>query len=127
MHRIEDKEDYLLVVLEEDFDYTMLRIMLQHVMKHPEFSKRNDIWLIKNYRAHLHLDELKLIVDYVIFLYPRDAERNKTALVIEPGLTEAIAELFLHAGRNRLPFEMKIFHRLEDARKWLGVSDSKVA
>ena len=125
MFRIEDKETHLLVILDEDFDYPMLRTMLYRVMKQPEFRHRNDIWLIGKHRAHLHYDELRSIVDAVMMLYPENAERSRTALVIDPGLTEAIAELFLNAGRSRLPFEMRRFGTLEEAQRWIGVSGGR--
>ncbi len=119
MFTIHDCTDHLLIELHDDFDYRSLRIML-HVMKLPEYRELNDIWLIGQHRALLRMNELDDIVNDVMLLYPENATRNKTALVIDSGITEAIADFLLDSGKNKLPFKMKIFHTLEEARKWLG-------
>ena len=60
-------------------------------------------------------------------MYPRKATRNKTAIVVERGLTEAIALLWVKQSKNRIPFACQVFHTLEKAEAWLGASASKVA
>jgi hypothetical protein len=52
---------------------------------------------------------------------------KKTAIVVEPGLTQAIMKLLADGLRNQLSIDCRTFNRLEDALEWIGPAQSKVA
>jgi hypothetical protein len=58
---------------------------------------------------------------------PRNAKRQKTAIVIETGLTEAIVLLWIKESAHRVPFDCRVFYTLKEAEEWIGTSVSKMA
>ncbi len=120
MYKIEKHDDYLLVKLEEDFDFNALHAIIHHIMSVKEYPDTNDIWLIGKNRADIRLGEIEALVHDFQCHCPRDAERAKTAIVVEPGLTKSIIELLASAASKRVAFEIRIFQSLADAHEWLG-------
>jgi hypothetical protein len=52
-------------------------------------------------------------------MFSDSAPTLKSALVIERGLTEAIAQLWLQQAKGRIQFSCRIFHTLGEAEKWI--------
>ena len=127
MYKIENNDDYLLVMFEDDFDYNTVNVIIHHVMMMKEYPCTNDLWMIGKHHAHIKLGELEAMVREFHCHCPRDATRTKTAIVAEQGLTQAILELWVSAVRKKVSFDLQVFHTLEDAEEWLGTAESKVA
>ena len=120
-------DGYLLVRFTEDFDYNVVQTVIHHVTSIREFPDTNDLWLIGKNRANIRLGELEAMVTEFHCHCPREASRTKTAIVVEPGLTEAIIELWMSGARKRVSFDMRIFHTPEEALRWLGVEQAESA
>lgn len=127
MYKIEKRDGYLLVRFEEDFDYNVIQTIIHHVTSVKEYPDTNDIWLVDNYRADIRLGELESMVREFHCHCPRDASRSKTAIVVKPGLTQAIIELWVSAAKKHVSFDMRIFNSKEDARLWIETSDAQFA
>ena len=127
MYSIQKHSDHLMVQFEEDFDLPMVQTIIHHVTLMPEYVRMNDIWFIGKHHSQISLCDLETMATEFRCMCPHGASREKTAIVVERGLTEAILELWMGMARVRVPFEMKIFHTLEKAEAWLGVAESKVA
>ena len=127
MYKIENNDDYLLVMFEDDFDYNTVNVIIHHVMMMKEYPCTNDLWMIGKHHAHIRLGELETMVREFHCLCPLDSTRTKTAIVAEQGLTQSILELWVHAVRKKVSFNLKIFHTLEEAEEWLGAVESRVA
>lgn len=125
MYRIEKEEGYLLVRFLDDFDYGIVQAVIHHVTSMGDFADTNDIWLIGKHRADIRLGELETMVRDFQCHCPRDAARSKTAIVVNPGLTEAIIGLWVDGARKRVPFDMRIFHTFEEALTWLNASEAQ--
>ena len=127
MYKIENQDGYLLVKFEEDFDYNALKVIIHHVTMMQEYPCTNDLWMVGKHHAHIRLGELETMVREFHCLCPVDATRTKTAIVAEQGLTQSILELWVHAVRKKVSFDLQVFHTLDEAQEWLGVTESKVA
>ena len=127
MYKIENKDGYLLVTFEEDFDYNTISVIIHHVTMMQEYPHTNDLWMIGKHHARIRLGELESMVREFHCHCPRDATRTKTAIVAQQGLTQAILELWVNAVRKKVSFELQIFNTLEEAEEWLGTAVSKVA
>lgn len=127
MYHISTSENYLLVKFEEDFDYYTIQTIIHHETMLAEYERMNDVWLIGKCHALITLDELESMATAFKCMCPRGATREKTAIVVEPGLTEAIVELWIKEVAKKVPFELRIFHTLEEAEEWLGAAGEKVA
>ena len=123
MYKISHTEDYLLVKFTDDFDFPIIRTAIRHETMLREYADKNDIWLIGDNHARIYLGEIDLMVNEFQRLCPRDATRTKTAVVVNAGLTSAIMELWVHALKKLVPFEIEIFQTIEEAEDWL--SDTK--
>ena len=127
MYTIEKHEECLLVRFDEDFDYNMVQTIIHHVTSIKEYPSTNDIWLIGKYRADIRLGELETLMREFQCRCPRDASRTKTAIVVEPGMTESIIQLWMNATRKRVSFDMCIFNTLREAQAWLEIPESMSA
>ena len=92
-----------------------------------KYARMNDIWLIGKHRALLSIEDLVSMVADFKCMCPRNATRQKTAVVVEPGLTEAIVQLWIKEAENRIPFTCRVFHTIAEAEKWVGSSVPTVA
>ncbi len=127
MYKIDKNDDFLLIRLEEDFDYNVMKSLIHHVTSIKEYPYTNDIWIIGARCADIRLGELEFMVSDFQCHCPRDAARTKTAIVVDPGLTESIIELWVSAVSKRVSFEMRMFHSLADARLWLEMEEPQMA
>ena len=127
MYSIKKFTDHLRVDFQTDFDYNTIKMIIHHEMMIEEYPFTNDIWLVGKHRADIRLAELEAIVAQFHAECPKKTTRTKTAMVAEPGLTQAILELWINAVRRRMPFEMQVFNTLEEAEAWLGIAKVKVA
>jgi len=127
MYNIVRNGDYLLVTFLEDFDYPMIHSAIHHETMLGEYADTNDIWLIGNKRAQIHLGEIDLLVREFECRCPRGAERTKTAVVVDEGLTGSIIELLVSGLRKKVAFEIELFRTLEAAQEWLEVNEASAA
>lgn len=127
MYNIAKNNGYLQVKFIDDFDYPMIQTAIHHETMMREYADTNDIWFIGKYHAHIRLGEIDLMVKEFQCRCPRDAERTKTAVVVDDGLSGSIIELFVKGLKTRVAFEIEIFRTLDEAKEWLGVSKARVA
>ncbi len=85
---------------------------------HPDFPKLNDLWIIGNQTLALQFSDLQKITDFAKEKYPARATRNRTALLVVPGMNAGLAELWADSA-GELPYQVKVFYRQDDAMAWL--------
>lgn len=127
MYKIEKNKKHLRVRLTADFGYNEIRTIMHHVTMLPEYPETDDLWLIGEHRANIRLGELEAMVEDFLRHCPGDASQRRTAVVVEPGFTHAIMELWMKAVRKRAPFDMKMCDTEAEAETWLQTGNSKVA
>ncbi len=127
MYEIRKNNSHLFVELQDDFDYPMIQTIIRHETMMKEYPHTNDIWLIGGHHADIRLGELETMVRDFHCHCPTDATRTKTAVVVNEGLTGAIFELWVKGIQKRVAFDIRIFHALDEAEEWLGLSESMVA
>lgn len=122
MYDIVRNEECLIVRFLEDFDYPMIHSAIHHETMLGEYADTNDIWLIGDKRARIHLGEIDLLVKEFECRCPRSAGRTKTAIVVDAGLTGSIIELLVSGLKQKVAFEIEIFRTMDDARDWLELN-----
>lgn len=127
VYTIEKHDGYLLVRFKENFDYNTVLAVIHHLTSTKEYPHTNDVWVVGSHHADIHLGELETMMRDFHCRCPDDGSRTKTAIVVDPGLTESIIELWVSATRKRVPFDMRTFHALPDALDWLEVAQTQVA
>ena len=86
MYKIHTFENHLLVKFEDDFDYNAIRAVIHHETLLAEYERMDDIWLIGKYHALISLGDLESMVSEFRCRCPKSATREKTAIVVDPGL-----------------------------------------
>ena len=127
MYKITTHENHLLVTIKEDFSYNAIKAILHHEAGLPEYAGMNDIWLVGQHHALISLGDLETVVADFVRMCPANATRQKTAIVVDPGLTESIMRIWARGVDRQLQFECRVFHTMDEAEAWLGVAESKVA
>ena len=122
MYSISRNDGYLMVKFSDNFDFSMIQTAIHHETMLKEYADTNDIWLIGENRAQIHLGELEQLTNEFQCRCPRDATRSKTAVVVDEGLTGAIIELWVTGLKKQVAFEIEIFQTLDEAKSWLGYS-----
>lgn len=124
MYKIEKHDGFLLVRFLEDFDFNVVQTIIHHITSIKEYPDTNDIWLIGQHRADIRLGELENLMREFHCRCPRDSTRTKTAIVVEPGMTEAIIQLWMNATNKKVSFDMRIFHTVTEAQLWMDLAES---
>lgn len=127
MYRIDKTNEYLLVELEADFDYSTIKQITYNETMMSEVERLNDIWLIGKHRAHLRLGDIQLLVDDFKRLYTRTNDTKKIAMVVQQGLTEAIIQLLASGIHRCTSVSCCVFHTVDEARQWIQAKNSQVA
>lgn len=127
MYRISRNEGYLMVKFIDDFDFPMVLTAVRHETTMKEYADTNDIWFIGKYRAGINHAELEHMVKAFERSCPRDAQRRKTAVVVDAGLTGSFIELWAHSLKQRVDFQIEIFRTLDEAKDWLEDNEALVA
>jgi hypothetical protein len=127
MYRISRQDGYLMVKFIDDIDFPMILAAIHHETMLGDYAATNDIWLIGKYRVAIHLGEIEMLADEFQCRCPRDATRKKTAVVVDEGLTGSIIELWVSSVRKKVPFEIGIFHTLDEAKSWLEMHEASLA
>lgn len=127
MYEISKYDSHLQVEFKCDFDYPLVQMIIHHETMMKEYPDTNDIWLVGKHHADIRLGELDTMVQEFHCLCPTDSTRTKTAVVVNEGLTGAILELWANALQKRVAFDIRIFHTLNEAESWLGVTEEQVA
>ena len=127
MYEIRKHDNHLLVEFLGDFNYPMVQTIIRHESMLKEYPDTNDIWLIGKHHADIRLGELEMMVREFIGLYPTDATRTKTAIVVNEGLSKAILELWVNGLQKHVAFDIKLFPTQEEAEAWLGIAKERVA
>ncbi|HEY5654131.1 MAG TPA: hypothetical protein VIR63_07180 [Pontiella sp.] len=126
MYDIEKKHNHLRVNFSEDFDYETIKRVIHHLTMIREYPHTNDLWIIGKHHAHIRLSELETMVKEFHCRCPKDATRTKTAVVAERSMTRSVLELWVNAVKKRVNFDLEVFHSLEEAESWLGVSSCQL-
>jgi hypothetical protein len=87
-------------------------------LSHPHYCDRNDIWVFGQETLAVKFDELDLITEHIMDLYPAEATRTKTALVASPGLTAAFITVWAETA-DSLPYDIQTFSDLKTAEEWI--------
>ena len=78
MYRIENKDGYLLVTLENDLDCNAANIIIHHVTTLQEYPHTNDLWMFGKHRTNIRLDELRTMAREFQCHCPRDGADDQT-------------------------------------------------
>jgi hypothetical protein len=126
MYRISRNDCRLLVEFEDDFNYHDLRMIFQQEILAKGCSCMDIILLVGRHHALIGMGELLSVVDDFGRLCQACANKRKTAVVVDQGLTESIMKLMADGIDQQHPIKSRVFHDLDEAKAWLEVTESKV-
>ena len=118
MFKITTQESYILVKFSSAVYFDTVRLAVHSVVRNDQFGMMYVIIVFDDLPVFLRHDQLNAIVKEVEAIYPRDAVRKKTALVITSGFGTSLAEIWIQLA-HRLPPTYEIFARFEDAEAWV--------
>jgi len=87
-------------------------------MSIPEYPDKNCVYDFREAIIEFSGYNIPNLINHIKTLYPKNAKRSKTAIVISSGVQKAIAEIFIDFAKN-LPYQLKIFNHLESAENWV--------
>lgn len=116
--KITIKKDYILVEPSE-VDYWEIWEGIGAELNSPDFPEKNDIWIFHDGPVKLTYADLYRLKDFIKENYPENANRYKTAIVVESGLQSAMAETFGQIAAENLPFEVGVFTDFQLAEEWV--------
>ena len=111
MHAISKKPGYLLVTIEGDLTYQVLKNAIEEELTRDDYVSMNDIWQFDNCTILVEHHQLKGIVNELMQRYPQQSSRTKTALVASSGVSRAIMQYWKEVTQT-LQYEIKIFMAL---------------
>ncbi len=120
MHTIDQGGEHLVVRFDDNFDYGIVQTIIHHITSIKEYPETNDLWIIGKHHADIHLGEVETMMKEFHCRCPREAPRTKTAIVVAPGITASIIELWVKETNKRVPFQMRMFHKQSEAEAWLS-------
>jgi len=118
-HKLTVRDGYLEMAFGGELNFEDISLAIAEELVHPAFVTHNDIWIFGPEMVSLRFEDLNTITSLIAEGYPADATRTRTALVIPPGFNSGVANMWLQTT-HQLPYEIRIFERLEDAERWIG-------
>jgi hypothetical protein len=86
----------------------------------PEYLDKNTIWVMPEGPIEGSYDDLYKFRDFAAKNYPKSAKQeNKSAIVVKTGLLRGLVDLWAKIAED-MPYEIKVFSDIRDAKKWLG-------
>ena len=117
MHTIKDCGAYIRVDIEGTESHQILEgIKAAYAL--PDYQSRDSLWVFGRESFRVQIGELLEIAKFIRKSYSRGHKRTRRAMVVPPGLNAGFARVWSEMAPN-LPFELKIFHELEEAELWL--------
>lgn len=126
MYSIENSDGCRLVRFESNFNCSIIKLIVHHETQFPDYYRTNDIWLIGEHRSLISISDIDSIVFDFKCRCPKNAFRRKTAVVVAPGLTEAVVGILIDEISRKIPFEIRIFNAIEDAYIWFESAEAEV-
>jgi hypothetical protein len=117
LHTIKDCGAYIRV----DIEGTDSRVIIEGIKAAyalPDYQSRYSLWVFGPESFRVQMGELLEIAQFIRKSYSRTSARTRRAMVIPPGLNAGFARVWSEMVTN-LPFDLKIFHELEEAEVWL--------
>jgi len=115
---IRTRDDHLLIKMPDGVDFWEIVATIGHLMPTPEFQENHDIWLFREGKVDLTLLDLYKLDNFLTTHFPENAKGKKTAIVVESGFQQSLAETYANIGKNRLR-EIKVFSDLKTAESWI--------
>lgn len=120
MHVIENTQSYLSVVFVGAVDQDQLFKALRALLLHPDYPHKNSVWVFEGCECEFSNIIMFDLVQIIKAYYPREATRNKTAIVTSTSMHNAMATLLCEeAELAMLPFSMRAFMNRAEAQDWL--------
>ncbi len=119
MYKISAVENFLLVELHGQTNFSTIIEVIAELFKRPDYSRNNDVWNFGTEVLDLRFEQLKEISDFIALGYPENAIRTKTALVVPTGFNRAITELWTTTTES-LAYETKVFSTMPLAVDWVN-------
>lgn len=112
------EKNYILVTPPRGIYFWDILQALRKLFLMPEFQMMNDLWIFREGMLDFDFSDLYKIKDLVEKTYPPEATGEKTALVVETGIQQGLAESYASIGRH-LPREIRVFSDLAAAEEWI--------
>ncbi len=118
MYQISAQQNYLLVIFQNDVDSLQIISAIKEVISREDYPTSNDIWIFDTSTMNIAYQELRVFAKTLSYIYPSNATRSKTALIVGSLFHSAVASEFLEAAKD-LPYEIRIFENRIEAEEWI--------
>ena len=112
------QKDYILLEPLSGINYWEILESIGRLMNMEEYREKNDIWVFRDGPVMLLYDDLYKLKDIIEEHHPKNAKRNKTAIVVETGLQFGMADEFAKIAED-LPCEIRVFSDMQSAEDWI--------
>ena len=116
--KIKVKKDYIMVEFLSGADVWEILDSIEKLFYMDQINNRNIIWLFHEGPIFLIPDDFERVSELFRTNYSPHLNWNKTAIVTEPLFMKGLANKFVNQYRNKLPFKIRVFSDLQDARNW---------
>lgn len=121
MYAVKEYDGYLTVEFDHHPDLLELETAIAAEFTHPHYADTNDIWIFNDNLPDIGMEHFQDLESLIRTLFPEKAAHRKTAIVVSSGLGRAMGELW--KSFTTLPYEVRVFASLDDAKIWVCSSD----
>jgi len=115
---VSEEKGYILVKPPKGINFWEILTAIGKLLPQDGFLDKNDIWVFEDGTVSITYEDLRVIKEYGVKHYPKDAEPKKTAIVVETNFQRALAESYIATGENH-PREIRVFSVFTDAEDWV--------
>ena len=126
MYTITQKNSYLLITFQEDFNSSVLKAIMRHEPNLKDQIQTDEIWDCSNFQALLGLGDIQPVIDAFKDRLSTTLATKKIAIV-SSCTNETALQLLTSGLDSQLPCACKFFPTHEEAAAWITMADLLVA
>jgi hypothetical protein len=111
-------DEFLQVTVHDRITLSLVQNAILEILSFPEYLEKNDLWIFGDSPVAISYEEFPQLVRFIRQHYPTESKHTKTALVVPPGFTEALAALWMDEAGS-LPYQIAMFHSRDAAVTWI--------
>jgi hypothetical protein len=115
---ITNEPGYILARINGQVTFPELFDLCFRVTTNESYHCTNDLWFFDDCYFAFSADQLRTLAESIRSHYPKEATRNKTAIVTSSGLAEGMASIWSQMAAV-LPYETRTFRSVSEAKGWI--------
>lgn len=120
MHTITKKPEYWEIRFSGEVRADGFIEAINDLMSQPGYPPSREMSRLDDCQVLISAKEFGMLINAISLMYPANARRTKTAMVVKLGVVAAIAKMWTEAAQILPSHDFCVFSEVDKAEKWLA-------